>query len=806
MNYIQTTLRTFRKNRAYSLLNIFGLAIGLACAGMIFLWVEDELSFDSNNVKKDNLYVVDMNASTATSVVTHNSTPGPLAPMLRATIPAVVNTCRTTDARTELLHVGDKAVNAVGMYAEPSIFDMFTLPFVEGNAKSAFPQLYSIVVTRKAATKFFGDDKNVVGRKIAMDNKQEYVVTGVLKDLPENTSLQFDWLVPYAVYASLDPHTSGWDNFMLDTYVEMRPGTDVAPMNKKFNDSLYDFTTNRKEASASSDHMFLFGMKDWRLRNQFENGRLTGGGRIQYIHLFSMIAWIVLFIACVNFMNLATARSERRAREVGVRKVLGAGKGSLVRQFLWEATFLALLSTIAAVFIMALVLPAFNTLVGKDLELGVLKPLHLGALLGLTLVCGVVSGSYPSLYLSSFNPVFVLKGIKLKTGSAGLIRKGLVVMQFTVSIVLIIGTIVIYLQVQHVKNRALGFDKDRLVQMNLRGDMVDRFPVIKQELLNSGFFANAALADHPALHGGNNTQGISWPGKNPNSVYVISQRVVSPEYLPTMGMHLTAGRDFESTDLIEPSVFGRLKDSSVTFHVLVTHSMEVLLGRGTAVGKMMDYGSPMGVMHMVVEGVVDDYVYGDMYGQPPPVVFYCMPKGTNLLYARVKAQSDPEQALAKMGAVMKAVAPGYPFEYTFVDDQFNSLFQSETLISRLSRVFAALAIFISCVGLFGLAAYTAESRIKEIGIRKVLGASTSGITYMLSRDFLRLTLLSCLVAFPIAAWMMSDWLRSYSYRIGLAWWVFALAGSMAVLIALATVSFQAIRAALANPVRSLRAE
>jgi putative ABC transport system permease protein len=806
MNYIQNTFRTLRKNRGYSLLNIFGLAIGLACAGMIFLWVEDELSFDSNNTKKDNLYVVEMNANTATSVMTHSSSPGPLAAMLRSSVPSVVNTCRTTDPRMDIMHIGDNAVDAIGMYTDPSLFDMFTLPFVEGNAKSAFRQMYAIVVTQKTAKKFFGDDKNVLGRKVAMDNKQVYVVTAVLKDLPGNTSLQFDWLASYSVFESENPNAKGWDNFMLDTYVEMRPGTNVAPMNKTFNDSLYDFTTNRKEASASSDHMYLFGMNDWRLRNQFENGRPTGGGRVLYVHLFSMIAWIVLFIACVNFMNLATARSERRAREVGVRKVLGARKSSLVWQFLWEATFLALLSTIAAVFIMALALPAFNTLVGKELELGLFKPLHLAALLAMTLVCGLVSGSYPSLYLSSFNPVSVLKGLKLKTGSAGLIRKGLVVMQFTVSIVLFIGTLIIYLQVQHVKNRNLGFNKDRLVQMSLRGDMGDKFPAIKQELLNSGFFADAALADHPILHGGNNTQGLSWPGKDANSVYVVSQRGVSPEYLETMGMHVSAGRDFETADLIEPSVLGRLKDSSVIFHVLVTASMQHLLGSGSAVGKMMDYDSPMGMMHMVVEGVVDDYVYGDMYGQPMPVVFLCMAKWTNLLYARIKAQGNPEQALAKMAAVIKAVAPGYPFEYTFVDDQFNSLFQSETLISRLSRVFAALAIFISCLGLFGLAAYTAESRIKEIGIRKVLGASTRGVTYMLSSDFLKLTVLSCLVAFPIAAWMMYNWLKSYPYRIELSWWVFALAGTMAVLIALATVSFQAIRAAVANPVKSLRAD
>ncbi len=647
----------------------------------------------------------------------------------------------------------------------------------------------------------------VWARRITMDDKQSYVVTaGVVQDIPENSSVQFEWVAPMDALIRQRPNLKGWGNFSLDTYVEMRPGADIAAINRQLADPKYDFTTQHREADVSTDHIFLFPMKDWRLRNQFENGRMTGGGRIQYVRLFSMIAWIVLFIACVNFMNLATARSEKRSREVGVRKVLGAGRGSLVRYFLGESLFMATLATLVSVLLMWVTLPAFNMLVGKQLELGILEPLHLAALVTLTLVCGLVSGSYPSLYLSSFNPVFVLKGIKIKTGGAALIRRGLVVLQFTVSIVLIIGTLVIYLQVQHVKSRELGLDKDRLIQMNVNGNMLTQFPMIRQELINTGAVSDAALGDHPILTRGNNTTSISWPGKEPGSSIIVSERPVSLNYLSTLGLRLTEGRDFESTDIVDPALLARAKDTALTFDIIITKTMARLLGPGSAIGKRMELNGNFGDVHMVVTGVIDDYIYGDMYGKPEPVVFFCMPKATSLLYVRMNPLADPEQALAKMERVFKKVSPGVPFEYTFVDDQFNALFTSETLISKLSRVFAFLAIFISCLGLFGLAAYTAESRIKEIGIRKVLGASTQGITYLLSKDFLRLTVLSCLVAFPVADWVMYRWLQGYSYRISLSWWIFAIAGGLAVFIALVTVSSQAIRAALGNPADSLRSE
>jgi len=806
-NFLKTTFRNLCKNKGYSFLNIFGLAIGIACAGFIFLWVEDEINFDSNNVNKSRIYLVKTNDKVDDGVFTHSSTAGPMAPAMQATIPGIANTCRTTEGGTSFLFtIGDKAVNASGKYVEPSFFSMFTLPFVQGNAGSAFSQLHSIVITEKTARKFFGDEKDVLGKTVRMDNKQDYVVSGVLKDLPENSTLQFEWLAPFKVWYDANPRAATWFNFGLTTYVELKPGVDAAAINKQLLNPFYDFTTQKIEANKSSVHVFLFGMNDWHLRDDFDNGKPTGSGRILYVRLFSIIAWIILFIACINFMNLATAGSEKRSKEIGVRKVLGSGKKRLVIQFIGEALLMSLLAALVAVILMSLLLPAFNSLVQKNLSLGLTNPWHLLSMILLTFICGLVAGSYPSLYLSSFNPVFVLKGIKLKAGSAAIIRKGLVVIQFAVSIVLIISTIIIYQQIQHVKTRDLGYNKDNLMQIAAQGDIVKDFPAIRQDLLNTGFVKNSALADHNTIGGGNNTTGISWEGKDPNSNIVISQRLVSPEFMSTTGMHLMEGRDFQPTDEVEFGDNHMPKDSGQVMNVIVTGSMEKLLGKGSAIGKTMQRQTDKGTFHMQVTGVIKDYVYGDMYGQSAPVVFYDIPQATSLLYVKLAAQSNPENALAKIAAVMKKDNPAYPFEYKFVDDQFNQMFLSEMLISKLSRVFAALAILISCLGLFGLAAYTAERRTKEIGVRKVLGASVSGIAALLSKDFLKLVLISCIVAFPLAWLMMNNWLQNYQYRITISWWIFLIAAIVAILIALLTVSFQAIKAAVANPVKSLRTE
>jgi hypothetical protein len=560
------------------------------------------------------------------------------------------------------------------------------------------------------------------------------------------------------------------------------------------NKLLYNFIQKREPHSIARP--FLFPMNDWHLYDQFDNGVQTGGGQIEYVRLFSIIAWLILFIACINFMNLATARSEKRAREVGVRKVLGAEKKRLVFQFMGEAILIAMIAMIFAVIIITISLPSFNTLVQKNLSAGLDNPVHWGALFLITFICGFVAGSYPSLYLSSFNPIFVLKGLKMKTGGAAFIRKALVVIQFSVSIVLIAGTIIVYQQIQHVKNRSLGFNKNNLLSTNVVGDIATSYPAIKQALLNTGVVQNVALSDHATIYSGNNTDGLTWNGKAPDAKILISKRNVTPEFISTTGLKVVEGRDFEETDsLVTPN----------GVNVIITQSLEKLMGKGGAVGKKLYYEGDSTMATVV--GVVNDYVYGYMYGKPDPVVFACIaPRNTTLMYVRINPLSDTKVALSSIEATLKKYNPAYPFNYVFVDDQFNRLFLSEALISKLSRVFSALAIIISCLGLFGLAAYTAERRTKEIGVRKVLGASVPGIAGLLSKDFLKLVFISCLVAFPVAWWSMHNWLQGYAYRININGWVFVAAGLAAMLIAIITISFQSVKAAIANPVKSLRTE
>ncbi len=805
--FFKITLRNLFKSKGYSILNIFGLAIGIACAGLIFLWVENELNFDNNNVNKDRIYLVKTNDKVDDGVFTHSSTPGPLAPSMQATFPGIESTCRTTEGdNSDLFTIGNKAITASGKYVEPSFFNIFTLPFAEGDAKSAFTQLHSIVITQKTARKFFGEDKEVIGKTVRINHKQDYVVSAVLKDLPENSTLQFEWVAPFKVWYDENPREARWFNFGLTTYVELKPGANADLINRQLLNPFYDFTTQEMEKDKSSVHVFLFGMNDWHLRDDFNDGKPTGSGKIQYVRLFSLIAWIILFIACINFMNLATAGSESRSKEIGVKKVLGSGKKRLILQFMGEALAMAFVAAVVAVIIMTLVLPAFNSLVQKQLSLGLNNPYHLFAIVVLALMCGLVAGSYPSLYLSSFNPVFVLKGIKVKTGSAAIIRKGLVIVQFAVSIILIISTIIIYRQIRHVKSRDLGYNKDNLVQIDATGDVVKNFSAIKQDLLNTGFIKNAALADHTTIDGGNNTTGIYWQGKDPKSNIVISQRLVSREFMSTAGMQLIGGRDFQPEDEIKFDENNKPSNQGGVMNVIVTESMEKLLGKGSAIGKILSRQNDDQTYQMQVVGVIKDYVYGNMYGQSAPVVFYDIPRAASLLYVRIAPHKDPKYALNEIASVLKKDNPAYPFRYRFVYDQFNQKFSNEMLISRLSRVFAALAILISCLGLFGLAAYTAERRTKEIGVRKVLGASVSNLAGLLSKDFLKLVLLSCLVAFPLAWLVMNNWLQNFKYRTTINWWIFLIAGIIALLIALITVSFQAIKAAIANPVKSLRTE
>jgi len=782
-NYFKTALRNLWKNKTHSFLNIFGLAVGITCAGLIFLWVEDELSYNHNNNKIDQLYQVLENQAYEGKTYTFSSTPGLLAPAMKDELPGIKNTCRFTWDNFTLFSLGDKSIYERGYYADSSVFSMLTLPFIQGKKENAFQQLHSLVITEKMAKKFFGDDKNIIGKTLKVDNKEEYVVSGVIKDLPGNSTLKFDWLSPFKIYFDKNDWLKSWGNNGIQTFVELEEKTDPDAVNKKL-----DGYIQSKDTSAIA-RPFLFTMNNWRLRGNFEEGKQTGG-RIQYVRMFSIIAWIILLIACINFMNLATARSEKRAREVGVRKVLGAGKKILIAQFIGEALFMSFLSLLLAIAMIYLILPGFNTLVEKQLTPGLSNPLHISFLLFTGLSCGLIAGSYPALYLSSFNPVWVFKGLNLKGSGAAYIRKGLVVLQFTISIILIISTIIIYNQIQHIKNRELGYNKDNVIQTGLRGDMQKHFAVIKNELLSSGYVENAALSNLNQLYMGSSTSDFSWEGKDPSRKILVTQDWVSPEYINTLGVQVIKGRDF----------YPDAKQDSLS--VIINETLANLIGKESVVGSIIRRDS----VNYTIAGVVKNFVFGDMYAKSDPLIFQCYPEYFGYMYIRLKEQSNKEQALAKIETIIKNNNPGYPFNYIFVDDEFNRQFKSEMLIGKLSRVFALLAIIITCLGLFGLAAYTAERRTKEIGIRKVLGASVAGITGLLSKDFLKLVVISAFIAFPLAWWFMHNWLQNYAYRVTIGWWVFILAGVAALLITLITISFQSIKAAIANPVKSLKTE
>jgi putative ABC transport system permease protein len=787
-NYFKTTFRNLWKNKTYSFLNIFGFAVGITCAALIFLWIEDEVSFNHNFAKRDYLYHVMQNEKSDAGISTNGSTPGPLAAALKADIPGIVNSGRLSWAMDELVELGDKSIKENGMYADPSVLSMYSLPFIYGKPDNALNDPNSVVISETMSKKFFSDT-NPVGKVLKMNIKGAYsvdglyTVTGVFKDLPANCYYHFQWLSPYTTWEDANTWLKPWGNNLTETIVELAPTANPSAINKKLTNYL------STKVTGATNHCFLFSMNDWHLRSNFVNG-VQDGGSIKYVKLFSIIALIILLIACINFMNLATARSEQRAKEVGVLKVMGARKKELIGKFLSESLLMSFMAVLLAIGLLYAVMPFYNELVEKQLSFNLFNPLHLGCLLAVGLIAGLVAGSYPAFYLSSFNPVKVLKGIKVKTSAGAIfIRKGLVITQFTASVILIISTIIVYRQVQHIKERDLGYSKENLIYMDLQGNMKDHFGEIKNSLIATGYVENAATSLHDALHVYSYGDGFSWEGKDPNAKLPIHSNVVSSEYLSTMHMQLDKGRDFYTGHM----------DST---NIIINESMAKLMGKEGKLGSIITAGT----YKLTVTGIIKDFIYNDVYGKGAPLVLFNGGYSATVMAVRFKPNVNLSQALQKTEKVMKSANPGFPFEYRFADKDFDAMFSAETLIGKLAGVFAMLAIFISCLGLFGLAAYTSERRTKEIGIRKVLGASVTGLTGLLAKEFLQLITVSCLIAFPVAWWFMNNWLQDYEYRTTIHWWMFALAGLSALLIALITVSFQAIKAAIANPVDSLRSE
>lgn len=784
INYIKTTFRALSKKKAYGFLNIAGLAIGITCAAFIFLWVQSEITYNHQFKKRDHIYQVMNNQTYDGKTYTFMATPGPLAAALKQEIPGFKRTARMDWGSNVLFSIGEKSIYVRGNYADSAIFGMLDLPVKKGKLTDAFSDPYTLVISETMSRNFFNDE-NPIGQRLILNNDKAFIVKAVIADLPENSSFQFQWLAPYEVYQANNKWLESWGNNGTQTFAELDPSANTADINKK----LTGFIQTKMEGAISK--LFVFNMNRWRLYSNFTNG-IEDGGRIKYVRLFTIIAWIILIIACINFMNLATARSEQRAKEVGVRKVLGARKKALISQFISESFILSFISVAIAALLILLLLPAFNKLVEKQLVFSLTHLPHLSGLLAIGIVCGLLAGSYPAFYLSSFKPIAVLKGLKIgKNKSNSYTRKGLVVLQFSISVMLIISTIVIYQQIQHVKSRELGYNKNNLIYLASKGKIKERFDLIKNQLINTGKIANASLSSSQIVQLGSNSADYTWQGKDPAKKILITQEFVTPEYVGTMEMKLTAGRDFRSS--------GNADSNSI----IINKSLASLISEKDAVGKIITTNDGD---QLTIIGVIDDFVYNDMYGKSAPLILFNYKPNASTLNIRFKDGVDITSALKATEEVLKLNNPGYPFEYRFLDETFNKQFKTESLTSKLATLFALLAILISCLGLFGLAAYTAERRTKEIGIRKVLGASIAGLTALLSKDFLVLVAIACLIAFPLSWWAMNNWLQSFAYRIDLEWWVFAAAGLLAMTIALITVSTQAIKASLTNPVKSLRTE
>jgi len=782
-NYLKIALRHFKKNKGYAFINMVGLSLGMACAVLILLWVNDELQYNKFHKNYSRLYQVMETQTYDGKAFTFSAMPGLFVPAIKEEMPEIKYAVRTDWGTRALFTLGEKAIYEVGYFTDPDFLRMFSFKLLKGDPES-LKDPKSVIITDKMAEKFFGKE-NPIGKTLKVNSDEVTTVAGIVKEPPANSTLKFSWLACFKIYEEKNKWLQQWGNNGIQTFVQLKDNASLARVNKKF----YNFIQTKDTTALARP--FLFSINDWRLRNNFEDGKQSGG-RIQYVNLFSIIALLIIIIACINFMNLATARSEQRAKEVGVRKVMGAGRGILIKQFFGESVVMSFAAMVIAALIVVAVLPLFNKLVDKKLVLDFSNPVCWAGLPLMALTCGVLAGSYPSLYLSSFNPSTVFRGLRVgKNSIITYVRKGLVVTQFVITIVLIISTIIIYKQIQHVKGRQLGYNKENVIYSGLRGKMNEHFPAVRQDLLATGVVENAAVSNSRVLELGSSSADFSWEGKDPNSKVLVTMEWVSPQYISTMQMQIKQGRDFYTDGV---------SDSS---NVIVNETFAKIMGKDNPVGETLKRGDGT-QLHVV--GTVKDFVFTDMYKAPEPLIIFCQPGSVNVLLIRLKAQQDMAKAISKVEAVIKSHAPGYPFEYKFMDEEFNNRFKSEMLIGKLSRLFAFLTILISCLGLFGLAAYTAERRTKEIGIRKVLGATISNVITLLSKDFLRLVGIAALIAFPLAWWFMHRFLEDFAYRIHIQWWVFAIAGVLSVTIALFTVSFQAVKAAIANPVKSLRTE
>jgi len=787
-NYLKVAFRNLVRNKAHTFINMAGLSVGLACSLLILLWVQNELDMDAFHKNANTLYQVYERQYYDHKVNTQYYTPGVLAAEMKRVIPEVKYAVNAVFYDEHTFKAGDKVLKLKGGSADADFFKMFSFALLPGNIQAALNNPLGITVSQKMAEDFFGSTQQAMGKTIRIDNRKDFVITSVFENVGVNSSIKFDYLLNWASFLQDNPWAKEWGNNTPYTYIQLRADANPVLVDKKITHFLENLDKGEKKGTFTQE-LGMQRFDEAYLHGTFTNGRVDGG-RMGYVNLFSIVAIFILLIACINFMNLTTARSVKRAKEIGVRKVVGALRSVLIKQFISESLLLTSLAVITSLVLLAFLLPYFNQITQKQIELPFGQLSFWLKLLVITVITGIVSGSYPALFLSSFSPVKVLKGtLKLDSGTT-LFRKGLVVFQFVLSVVLIIGTVIVSRQVNYIQSINLGFDRDNLVYIPLEGNLGQKYEVFKNEALKMPGIRSISLSSNLPTTISNSTVNVDWDGKDPGINASFSDAAVGYDFVSTVKLQIVAGRDF-SKDFATDSAGYVINEEAVK-----------RLGYASPIGRSLTIWGNKGK----IIGVVKDFHFSSLHDKIKPLILYYGEKAGSgsMLIRTVPGQT--KEALASLGSLYKQLNPDFQFTYTFSDDEYNKLYNSEQIVNKLSDAFAFLAIFISCLGLLGLAMFTAEQRVKEIGIRKVLGASVMSLFGLLSSEFLVLVVIALLIAIPVASFAMNYWLQSFAYHTPVQWWIFALSGGLIILIALATVSFQAIKAALINPIKSLRSE
>jgi putative ABC transport system permease protein len=790
-NYFKIAWRNLFKSKTSSVINISGLAVGMAVAILIALWIYDEVSYDRYHKNYDRIVQLMQHQTISGKVETENSMPAVVGPELQKlygnNFKYIVPSSWTND---HALKYGDKIILQPGNYMGEQAPHLFSLDMLYGS-REGLQDMNGILLSKSVAIALFGNE-DPLGKMIRVQNQVDVKVTGVYEDLPENTTLYgVKFIMSWELYLSrnkwIQEMKKPWDSNFTQCFAMLAGNVDIQDLSAKIRDvKLKNVTEEERRFKAA---LFLHPMSKWHLYSSFKNGVNTGGW-IETVWMFAIVGIFVLLLACINFMNLSTARSEKRAKEVGIRKTLGSERRQLIAQFFSESLMIALIAFVISLLLASLAMPVFNEISGKKMDIPWYNAQFWIICTGFSLFTGFVAGLYPALFLSSFNPIKVLKGTFRAGRSASLPRKVLVVMQFSISIFLIIGTLIVYKQISVGQNRPIGYNRDGLITVGAMPPTHKHFEAMRQELKNSGAIVEMSESSNPITAVWIVLSGFEWEGKDPNMAEEFVTSAVTYEFGKTIGWKIKEGRDFSR------------EHATDTFAFVINESAAAYMGMRDPVGKTLRWRNG----NYTIIGVVDDLLVQSPYKPVNPSIFHLSTELENVLTLRINPNANVHDAMAKIEATFKKYDPATPFKADFADEEFAAKFNNEKRIGKLSTFFAALAIFISCLGLFGLTSFVAEQRVKEIGIRKVLGASIPNIWGLLSKDFIVLVIISCCIAVPVSFYYMSGWLDKYEYRASLSWWIFGLAACGAVVITLITVSFQAIKAAMANPVKSLRTE